>query len=99
MTRKRKKRLFVKFVLPMNGDVVGDMVHNLNHHSVAFSCHHARPREAPIDAKNALRAAQTRHILLHNLLSPPQTIKQKHITAKNTDTLYCSFVSEYVSLH
>lgn len=48
--------------IPVNGDVVGDMVDHLDGDPVAFSGHYPRPRELPVDRHDALRAAESGHV-------------------------------------
>lgn len=51
----------------MDGDIVLDMVDNLNHNAVTFSCNDSRTRKLPVHGHYAFRLAQSRHILHFNL--------------------------------
>lgn len=47
----------------MDANIVGYMVNHLNLHSVAFPSNNSRAWKLPIHCHNALRMAQSRHIL------------------------------------
>ena len=48
--------------LPMNADIVWDMIDDLNDKSVAFSSNNSRTREPAINCYYALRVTQSGHI-------------------------------------
>ena len=50
------------FVLPVEGDIVVDVVVDLDHEAVAFPRGQLRPRELPVHRRDALRHAQPRHV-------------------------------------
>lgn len=49
-------------IVPMDADVVWNMIDNLNNQSVSFSNNNSRPGKLPIDCHHALCVAQSRDI-------------------------------------
>lgn len=49
--------------MPMDGDIILDMVNHFNEKTVTLPCYNAWPRKLPIYCQNALCMAQSRHIL------------------------------------
>ena len=60
----------------MDGDIVLDMVNHLNHHSISFPSNDVRSWKLPIHTHNALRVAQSCHILQLDLERFQQKVKQ-----------------------
>lgn len=48
--------------LPVNGDIVLDMVDDLNDYTIIFSCNNFRPGELSVHRHDAPGAAQSRNI-------------------------------------
>lgn len=56
--------------VPMNRYIVRNMVHHLNHNSIAFPCHQSRSWEFPIHAQKASCVAQSCHVQILDLAKP-----------------------------
>lgn len=59
--------------LPVNGDIVRDVIDNFHEDSITFPCHQRGPRELLVHAHDCPRVANSGHIVVTNLMTITQT--------------------------
>ena len=71
-------------MLPMDGDIVVDMVDHLDKKVVTLPSYNARPRKLPVYCHNALVVAQSCYILQYNLHNNSKLLTERKSSTKKS---------------
>ena len=84
--------------IPVDTDVILNMVNNFNQKIVSFPNCDQRPRKLPIYSNDALRVAQSRHsyqLDLQNILKILETLKGRKLKSKNQLIFVTALIQQF----